>query len=124
MKILFVSHDANRAGAQLFLLSVMKYLKQKGAEMQLLLLDGGILEAEFAEICPYHYWTNNNSDKNGIKKAFSKFVKSQNEVDTTQQLLKSLQNFNFDYIYFSLNHNLYIYNYLDLQNRNNHYIIQ
>ena len=28
MKILFVSHDANRAGAQLFLLSIMKYLKQ------------------------------------------------------------------------------------------------
>ena len=40
MKILFISHDANRAGAQLFLLSIMRYLKQKGVEMQLLLLGG------------------------------------------------------------------------------------
>lgn len=99
MKILFISHDANRAGAQLFLLSIMKYLKQKGVEMQLLLLGGGVLEAEFAKICPNHFWPNNNPQKKGIKKAFSKLVKSQNQIDATQHLLESLQNTNFDFIY-------------------------
>ncbi|MFT7482585.1 MAG: hypothetical protein ACI8WW_001523, partial [Oceanospirillaceae bacterium] len=38
---LFVSHDANRAGAQLFLLNLMVYLKQQGHELSLLLLGGG-----------------------------------------------------------------------------------
>lgn len=49
--ILFVSHDANRAGAQLFLLNVMKYLNTKEVRMSLLLLDGGILENEFQHYC-------------------------------------------------------------------------
>ena len=99
MKILFVSHDANRAGAQLFLLSVMKYLKQKGVEMQLLLLGVGVLENDFAEICTNHFWPNTNPQKKGIKKALSKLVKSQNDSNATQQLLENLQNSNFDYIY-------------------------
>ncbi len=99
MKILFISHDANRAGAQLFLLSIMKYLKQKGVEMQLLLLGGGVLEAEFADICPNHFWQNANPQQKGIKKAFSKLVKNQSETDAMTQLLGNLQNANFDYIY-------------------------
>lgn len=99
MKILFISHDANRAGAQLFLLSIMRYLKQKGVEMQLLLLGGGVLENDFAEICSTHFWPNTNFQKKGIKKALSKLVKSQHEPDATQQLLENLQNSNFDYIY-------------------------
>lgn len=99
MKILFISHDANRAGAQLFLLSIMRYLKQKGVEMQLLLLGGGVLENDFAEICITHYWPNTNSQKKGIKKAISKLVKSQHEPNATLQLLENLQNSNFDYIY-------------------------
>ncbi len=99
MKILFVSHDANRAGAQLFLLSIMKYLKQKGVEMQLLLLGGGVLEAEFAEICPNYFWPNTMPQQKGLKNAFSKLVKNQNETDATSQLLENLKNANFDYIY-------------------------
>jgi len=99
MKILFISHDANRAGAQLFLLSVMKYLKQKGIEMQLLLLGGGVLENDFSEICPNNFWQSANSQQKGLKKAISKLVKSQNETNATQQLLESLKKANFDYIY-------------------------
>ncbi len=99
MKILFISHDANRAGAQLFLLSIMRYLKQKGVEMQLLLLGGGVLKNDFAEICTNHYWPNTNSQKKGIKKAISKLVKSQHEPNATLQLLEYLQNSNFDYLY-------------------------
>ncbi len=53
---LFVSHDANRAGAQLFLLNLLVYLKQQGYELSLLLLGGGSLERDFAESATvYHY---------------------------------------------------------------------
>lgn len=53
---LFVSHDANRAGAQLFLLNLMQYLHKKGNRISLLLLGGGALEKELAEVAEvYHY---------------------------------------------------------------------
>lgn len=52
MKVLFISHDANRAGAQIFLLNIMKYFQQKGMHMHLLLLGGGVLEKDFEAICP------------------------------------------------------------------------
>lgn len=50
--ILFVSHDANRAGAQIVLLEVIKQLKQRGAAMHLLLGGGGPLEADFEKLLP------------------------------------------------------------------------
>ena len=51
MKILFISHDANRAGAQLFLLNMMQYLAKKNVSLHLLLLSGGVLEEDFRAIC-------------------------------------------------------------------------
>ncbi len=49
-KILFVSHDANRAGAQLFLLNVVQYLRQKTEwKCAVLFLDEGILMQEFVK---------------------------------------------------------------------------
>lgn len=39
MSILFVSHDANRAGAQIFLYNVMQHLKKQGHEAVLLLVN-------------------------------------------------------------------------------------
>ena len=50
--ILFVSHDANRAGAQIVLLQMIKQLKQRGVAMHLLLGGGGALEPEFEELLP------------------------------------------------------------------------
>ncbi|WP_304234550.1 glycosyltransferase family 4 protein [Jiulongibacter sediminis] len=51
--ILFISHDANRAGAQLFLLNIMKDFQQRGFEMELLCLTKwGPLLPEFEAICP------------------------------------------------------------------------
>lgn len=38
-KILFISHDGNRAGAQLLLLDAMKYLKERGFFIYLLILE-------------------------------------------------------------------------------------
>jgi glycosyltransferase involved in cell wall biosynthesis len=49
-KILFVSHDANRAGSQLLLLQLLRLLKERGVPMHLLLCNGGELEKEFAEV--------------------------------------------------------------------------
>lgn len=49
-KILFVSHDANRAGSQLLLLQLLRLLKERGIPMHLLLCNGGELENEFAEV--------------------------------------------------------------------------
>lgn len=49
-KILFVSHDANRAGSQLLLLQLLRLLKERGIPMHLLLCSGGELEHEFEEV--------------------------------------------------------------------------
>lgn len=49
-KILFVSHDANRAGSQLLLLQLLRLLKERNFPMHLLLCNGGPLEEEFAEV--------------------------------------------------------------------------
>lgn len=55
-KILFVSHDVNRAGAQLFLLSIMKYFKAKNLEIVLLALnDWGTLKSEFENDFAVYY---------------------------------------------------------------------
>jgi glycosyltransferase involved in cell wall biosynthesis len=60
---LFVSHDANRAGAQLFLLNLMVYLKQQGHKLSLLLLGDGVLEKNFAEVATVHYYSHEKPSK-------------------------------------------------------------
>jgi glycosyltransferase involved in cell wall biosynthesis len=49
-KILFISHDANRAGSQLLLLQLLRLLQERGVPMHLLLCNGGQLEEEFAKV--------------------------------------------------------------------------
>jgi glycosyltransferase involved in cell wall biosynthesis len=49
-KILFISHDANRAGSQLLLLQLLRLLKGRNIPMHLLLCGGGDLEKEFAKV--------------------------------------------------------------------------
>lgn len=49
-KVLFVSHDANRAGSQLLLLQLLRLLKERSVPMHLLLCSGGDLEKEFEEV--------------------------------------------------------------------------
>jgi len=46
-KILFISHDANRAGAQIVLLQLLQQLKKHRFDMHLLLCSDGELESEF-----------------------------------------------------------------------------
>ncbi|OYU68159.1 MAG: hypothetical protein CFE22_00290 [Cytophagaceae bacterium BCCC1] len=76
-KILFVSHDVNRAGAQLFILSIMKYFKQKDIEIVLLAInDWGALKDEFSELFPVYFLNNRSTQK---KKLF--FGKEQNVIE-------------------------------------------
>lgn len=97
MKILFVSHDANRAGAQLFLLNVMQYLKKRGITMHLLLLGEGVLEKDFEEVCTVSKYPKENVRKSIYKKAISKIILRQKNQKV--QLNALLLSENFDLIY-------------------------
>jgi glycosyltransferase involved in cell wall biosynthesis len=57
MTILLLSNDANRAGAQLVLLHLMRLLKEEGIQMRLLLGEGGSLLDEYRALCPVTIWT-------------------------------------------------------------------
>ncbi|GAB3760021.1 glycosyltransferase family 4 protein [Spirosoma pomorum] len=57
MKILLLGNDANRAGAQLVLLNLMRLLKDEGIQMRLLLGEGGALLDEYRALCPVTIWT-------------------------------------------------------------------
>lgn len=49
-KILFVGHDANRAGAQYLLLHLLTYLKKTGVQTGLVLVEGGYLLEDFKRV--------------------------------------------------------------------------
>ena len=49
-KVLFISHDANRAGSQLLLLQLIKLLNKQGISTHLLLCDGGDLVEDFRAV--------------------------------------------------------------------------
>ncbi|GAB3045845.1 glycosyltransferase family 4 protein [Spirosoma pulveris] len=55
-KLLLLGHDANRAGAQIVLLNLMRLLKAEGLSMHLLLGEGGPLLDEYRAICPVTIW--------------------------------------------------------------------
>ncbi len=50
MRVLVVSHDASRTGAPLLLLTILRWLRQAGVELQLVLWRGGPLVDDFAEV--------------------------------------------------------------------------
>ena len=56
--ILFVSHDANRAGAQILLVRFLRLLINKKDEFKfsVRLKDGGIIEEDFKMIAPVYFW--------------------------------------------------------------------
>ncbi|MFD2569434.1 glycosyltransferase family 4 protein [Spirosoma soli] len=55
-KLLVIGHDANRAGAQLVLLNLMRLLKAQGIQMHLVLGESGPLVDEYRAICPVTVW--------------------------------------------------------------------
>lgn len=84
-KILFVSHDANRAGAQLFLLSVMKFFKQKGIDIVLLVInDWGPLKSEFESQFPVYYLNASSGSKK--KSIFKKEKNAISEISSAHEV--------------------------------------
>ncbi|WP_025763971.1 glycosyltransferase family 4 protein [Dyadobacter tibetensis] len=75
-KILFVCHDANRAGSQLLLLQLIRLLKERNVPMHLLLCDGGELEKEFEQVISItrHYHQNPDGTTQPITDKFLKKV--------------------------------------------------
>lgn len=78
MKVLFISHQANRSGAPFALLQELRYICRKCDDIQpiVLLLAKGELESEFKSICPTVYWNSfglRTIRKLRIDRLFSKF---------------------------------------------------
>jgi len=65
--ILFVSHDANRAGAQILLLRFLRLLNEnRHFRFSILLKERGIIENEFKEIAQTYFWGKPNSRRRNI----------------------------------------------------------
>jgi glycosyltransferase involved in cell wall biosynthesis len=72
--ILFVSHDAVRAGASLMLLVFLRWLKNNGnIPFQILICGGGELEAEFEKLGRVWYLDNRTGRKARLRAALRKF---------------------------------------------------
>jgi glycosyltransferase involved in cell wall biosynthesis len=103
MKILFISHDANRAGAQIFLLNIMQYFQKKQMPMRLLLLGDGTLEKDFEQVCPVSKYPLETATQpaNFQDKVLKKFgLKENNPSQKAKEALKAkLLSENFDCIY-------------------------
>ena len=97
MKILFISHDANRAGAQLFLLNIMQYLHKKDVSMYLLLLGDGVLEKQFEEVSSVYKYPKPKENNSFYSKTISKLIPKQDRQKA--QLYSSFLSENFDLIY-------------------------
>lgn len=95
--ILFVSHDANRAGAQLFLLNIMKDFKAAGYGIQLLcLLKWGPLLSEFEEVCEVKESPKQSKKKSKI---LSKIIKADAKRDFKGFIDETYGSKKIDFIY-------------------------
>ena len=96
--ILFVSHDANRAGAQILLLRFLRLLKEnQDFKFSILLKEGGIIESEFTEIAQTYFWKRPKSF--GKKSFFEKLYKKITDKDSHKiKILETLKDQNFDLI--------------------------
>ena len=96
--ILFVSHDANRAGAQILLLRFLKLLKNHpDFTFSILLKESGIIEKEFEEIATTYFWkVPSNQFQNSFFKKITNKILSKNTHE--KNLLGKLANHNFDLI--------------------------
>lgn len=95
-KILFISHDAHRAGAQILVLNYLRWLKiyHPEFEFSILLNNGGELKTEFENIAQTFQW--NISPK---VKYLGRFLEKSIERYHRNRLLKKLTSGHFDLIY-------------------------
>lgn len=98
-KILFISHDAFRAGAQILLLHMLNWLKEHKKDIQFdtLLIDGGALQQQFMDVSKsvYIYSTYKKSSVT-LKDKIKQVIKPQK---TVAHLFKKLKKENYDLIY-------------------------
>ena len=93
--ILFVSHDANRAGAQILLLRFLKLLKNHpDFKFSILLKAGGLIENEFEEIANTYRW--NEKKKSRMVDKIADKIKGVNTQNA--KLLENLSAQKFDLI--------------------------
>ena len=89
--ILFLSHDANRAGAQILLLRFLRLLKgNQDFQFSILLKDGGIIENEFKEIAQTYLWQVPKSGRGEsfLAKLYRKFTSNDNDQSNLIEILK------------------------------------
>ncbi|MHA8065426.1 glycosyltransferase family 4 protein [Aquirufa sp. ROCK2-A2] len=100
-KVLFVSHDANIAGAQRILLHILQYRAKQGCESLLLLGEGGELRSEFEKVVKVIDWPKEVNRESILKKIAKKtplkkvlapnqkdFRKGLNDVKSALELFK------------------------------------
>jgi glycosyltransferase involved in cell wall biosynthesis len=96
--ILFVSHDANRAGAQILLLRFLQLLKvNTDFRFSILLKEGGIMQEEFQKMAEVYFWNEPVPLKNNsfVEKIKRKFLPTQAEA---MGVLDQLAQQKFDFI--------------------------
>lgn len=91
-KILFISHDANRAGAQVQLLRLLTLLKEKTTiPFEILLKYDGVLRPEFEQLAPTYLWQQQEVKSSGLLKKIYRKI-------THKPLIKRLQEKHFNII--------------------------
>lgn len=103
-KILFLGHDANRAGAQLVLLHWLRENKKNGVANFLLLEEGGVLLEEYKKVAKVWVWKKNKPRYHHLlyRKIFLKREKNSKTEEPGSfevfRLLKILSFHQFDFI--------------------------
>lgn len=92
-KILFISHDANRAGAQILLLRFLKQLKNVPEyQFKVLLRHGGSLLRDFEKVAPVYHWYHRETGNR------QKVARLLNRKSFQEQILKEIKNEGYDLI--------------------------
>ncbi|MDQ1088729.1 glycosyltransferase family 4 protein [Siphonobacter sp. SORGH_AS_1065] len=92
-KILFISHDANRAGAQILLLRFLKQLKNVPEyQFKILLRHGGSLLRDFEKVAPVYHWYHRELGNR------QKVARLLNRKTFQEQILKEIKNERYDLI--------------------------
>lgn len=87
--ILFVGHDANRAGAQILLLRFLTMLKaDERFSFTMLLKDGGELEEDYRALAPTFLWHGASQQKSVLKRVVRRLTGKMGLHKNTQTLLK------------------------------------
>ena len=105
-KILFVGHDANRAGAQHLLLHLLTYLKGAGFQTGLVLVENGPLLEEFEKVTTVFqvnrqkvYTKPKSSYQKVIRRIQSTYLTDEDPGSNKVELLNEIRSHHFDLIF-------------------------